>query len=51
VIQEMAAPSQMPFMQGKREGIAGHPVQALIAGPKRRYAVDGGYGFDRNSGI
>jgi hypothetical protein len=37
----MAAPRQVPFMQRKRQGVAGDAVQARVAGPKRRDLLEG----------
>ena len=51
VIEEMMAPSQVPFVQGKRQRIARNAVQAFITGPKRRDAVHGGHRFDRDRGL
>jgi hypothetical protein len=44
----MMAPSQVPLIKGKWQRIAGNAVQALITGPKRRYAVHGGHRFYRD---
>jgi len=47
----MTAPSEMPLVQDERQGVGGNAMEALIAGPKGRYAVHRGYRLDRDSGF